>query len=229
VQEDRPITYTKKKLQEFFSKNAGSFDLSATTENGRQLFTCTGNPKNTAIKITCNSEDSSNVSSAGMMSGIIHQQVALTHGEIEELASDEQYTTHHARGFTEWFQKITKRRILIPDTNTLINRSISSLRHSFTTEFSIPIAIKIPRIVLLEIERAANNAKPCGKRNRKSHIISSVGELDYLKENGASYLPELSDQIFEAFSRIAKDQKSDSWIRHEILKEKMRQNLLPPH
>jgi len=231
MSEDGPTIYTRKELQEFFSNHAttsGSLDFSTFTEKGSELFTCTGTSKNTAIRLTSNNQDIGNVSSAGMISGLIHQQVALTHGKITDTVSDESFTTHDARGFTEWFQNITKTRLLIPDTNTIINRSISSLHFSLLTDFPNSLSIKIPRFVLLEIERAANHAKSNGKRNRRNLIVSSVGELDYLRKIGASYSPELNDEKFEAFSRIAKDQKSDSWIRREIHKEIRHQNVVLP-
>ena len=161
-----------------------------------------------------------------MISGLIHQQVALTHGKITEVELDESFTTHDAQGFTEHFQRMTEKRILIPDTNTILNRSISSLKFSFLTH--IPLSIRIPRFVLLEIERAANKAKSNGKRDRSNFIVSSVAELDYLRKLGATYLPELNNEKFEAFSRIAKDQKSDSWISREIHNEIRSQNVLSP-
>lgn len=229
MSEDRPVTLTRKELMEFFSNHAvtsGSLDFITFTEKGDELFTCTGTSKNTSIKLTGNNQVIENVSTTGMISGLIHQQVALTHGKITEVELDESFTTHDAQGFTEHFQRMTEKRILIPDTNTILNRSISSLKFSFLTH--IPLSIRIPRFVLLEIERAANKAKSNGKRDRSNFIVSSVAELDYLRKLGATYLPELNNEKFEAFSRIAKDQKSDSWISREIHNEIRSQNVLSP-
>lgn len=217
--DDRPTVYTMKTLELFLkdrAKASGSMDFNATTEDGRRIFACTGTSKKNSIEFTCNNEDIGSIALAGMISGITHQHVALTHGNIDDTLSDESFTTHDARGFSEWFEKITKNLILIPDTNVIINRSISSLRFTLLNGFPTNISIKIPRLVLLEIERSANNAKSCGKKNGRNIIISSAAELDYLRDIGARYLPELNEQTFEAFSRIAKDQKSDSWIRREI-------------
>lgn len=227
--EDRPATLTRQELMEFFGEHAatsGSLDFNTFTQKGSELFTCTGTFKNTSVKLTCNNQDLENVSTAGIISGLIHQQVALTHGNITDVELDESFTTHNAQGFTEWFQRLTEKRILILDTNSIINRSMSSLKFSFLKPISI--SIRIPRFVLLEIERAANKAKSSGKRVRRNFIVSSVAELDYLRKNGAIYLPELNNKKFEAFSRIAKDQKSDSWIRREIHEEIRSQNVLSP-
>jgi hypothetical protein len=229
MSENRPDTLTRKEFMEFFDKHAatsGSLDFITFIEKGDELFTCTGTSKNTSIKLTGNNQVIENVSTAGMISGLIHQQAALTHGEITDIELDESFTTYDAQGFTQHFQRMTEKRILVPDTNTIINRCISSLKFSFLTH--IPLSIRIPRFVLLEIERAANKAKSNRKRDRRNFIVSSVAELDYLRKLGATYLPELNNEKFEAFSRIAKDQKSDSWIRREIHNEIRSQNVLSP-
>jgi hypothetical protein len=74
----------------------------------------------------------------------------------------------------------------------------------------------IPRLAILEIEQAANRANSDRDKSRKNLITSAVSEIQFLKQNGAQFLAELEKETFEAFSRIAKDQKTDSWIRREI-------------
>jgi hypothetical protein len=54
------------------------------------------------------------------------------------------------------------------------------------------------------MERMANQDKTDQEKysEQKRKVMSAPAELLFIKENGGLLLPELDDQIFEAFSRI---------------------------
>jgi hypothetical protein len=64
------------------------------------------------------------------------------------------------------------------------------------------------------MERSANVENR--KSEKKRLIMSAAAELFVLKRSGATLLPQLEKETFEAFSRVANDQITDSWIRREI-------------
>ena len=51
---------------------------------------------------------------------------------------------------------------------------------------------------------------------QKRKVMSAAAELLFLKNNGALFLSELDDRIFESFSRIAGEHFADAWIRREV-------------
>jgi hypothetical protein len=75
------------------------------------------------------------------------------------------------------------------------------------------------------MERIANQEKHDQEKynEQKRKVMSAAAELVLLKQNGGLFLPELDDQTFEAFSRIAGEHFTDAWIRREIRREINRQ------
>jgi hypothetical protein len=108
--------------------------------------------------------------------------------------------------FRTWFYNAAKHRILIPDTNSLINRSLSSLCFVLGDEYLKDISIRIPRLTVLEMERMANQEN---KSERKRRIMSAAAELLFLKNMGARFLPELPLEVFEGFTRMAGSRTTD--------------------
>lgn len=220
MSEERPITKNKSELEEFLKTiviGTDNLDFKVTTMKGLSLFTCKGTVEYNIVKIESKKcPDTERIILAGMISGIIHVQIALTGNNSNKLGLEEFFTTHHASDFVSKFSNITKGRILIPDTNVIIDRYISSLRFTLGNDLIKKLSISIPRLAILEIERTANNAKSESDIEKRNKIISSAAELQFLKENGADLLPALEKETFEAFNRVAKDPLTDSWIRREV-------------
>jgi len=111
----------------------------------------------------------------------------------------------------EWFLKNLNNKILVVDTNIIIDRVFSSLK-LLEQDFVKKIQVRIPRLSILELERMGNE----GTDLKKNKVSLGYGELMYLKNNGAQSMRELDIETLTGFSNIAKDKKTDSWIRREI-------------
>jgi uncharacterized protein YacL len=125
-------------------------------------------------------------------------QIAVSTKKSNLLDLERLITTHDAREFSSKFCQLADRRILVPDTNAIIDRYISSLRHTVGLDVIRNLSIAIPRFAILEIERIANK----GDRERKDKALSSTSEIQFLKGIGAKLLPELDNQTFEAFTEL---------------------------
>lgn len=200
-------------------------------KDGVLLFTCVGasdsyffklphKNQNNRIKKEKSDHDTDNkIRYAAMASCIMDFQIALsdTKSEGNILDSNKKISDND---FTTWFHGIVKDRILIPDTNSLINRSLSSLCFILGDEYLKSVNIRIPRLTILEMERMANQEQNKGeKQERKRRIMSTAAELSVLKNNGARFLPELPIDLFEGFPRMAGSQATDSWIRREVYQQ----------
>jgi len=120
----------------------------------------------------------------------------------------------------EWFSKNLNKKILVVDTNIIIDRVFSSLKF-LGHDFIKNIEIRIPRLSILELERMGNE----GSDLKKNKTSLGYGELMYLKNNNKQTMRELNIETLTGFSNIAKDKKTDSWIRREI-KDARRRDLI---
>ena len=111
----------------------------------------------------------------------------------------------------EWFSKYLNKKILVVDTNIIIDRVFSSLKF-LGQDFIKNIDIRIPRLSILELERMGHE----GSDLKKNKVSLGYGELMYLKNNIRQSMRELNIETLTGFSNIAKDKKTDSWIRREI-------------
>jgi hypothetical protein len=125
-----------------------SLEIHVTTKD-KPLFDCKGEADHNSIKITSlEDKHTKRIVIAATMSGVIHFQVALTNGNTKELPLEGSQTTHDAREFKLWFSNVTDNRLLIPDTNTIICRYISSLHFTIGDDLLKGLAINIPGLIV---------------------------------------------------------------------------------
>jgi hypothetical protein len=220
LSQGRPVTLTKDCLYglllDIISKCSDYFELQA--HDSRKcilLFTAKGTSDHSSVVISTNEEVTKRVVDAAMTCGIIHTQIALVDDNMTDFSlNDNSKSTHNAKEFILWFSKVTNNRILVLDTNAIMHRALSSLRFTIDADMIHRLTVYIPRLSVLEMERSANIQGR--KAEEKRLIMSAAAELFFLKRSGAILLPQLEKETFEAFSHVANDQITDSWIRREI-------------
>jgi hypothetical protein len=143
-------------------------------------------------------------------------RVSITSGESVR-QNDDSMSILNPSEFKLWFDQIQTGRILIPDTNALMNRSFSGLSLVLGSHYFLNTFIRIPRLTVLEMERIANEEKSNSEKKRK--VMQAAAELLFIKNNSGIFLPELKDRTFESFSRIAGNKFTDAWIRREVQEE----------
>jgi hypothetical protein len=186
----------------------------------KPLLVCKGYSENFTIEIKDKDEKpdgkKSLVMSALTMSGFLNQQFSYsggTHDNPMELKD----TVDMAR-FKEWLPGFVKGKVLVPDTNTIMNCLLSGLKFMMGLDFLKSLKIQIPRLVVLELERKANPQPNKGEKGllAKREAMLAYQELIYLKNTGATFLPKLDKDTFDGFAHFAGEQLTDSWIRREI-------------
>lgn len=130
----------------------------------------------------------------------------------------------------KWFSEVLSLEgdatSMIPDTNFLRRHYFSNLFFPLIGEQGLrKLSIKIPRLVLLEIERLYNRHRKenKNKQDKKEQAarerrlaFSTAREVLFLKNHGATLLDETDPSLLEGFSKISGDQNTDAWIRREI-------------
>lgn len=103
---------------------------------------------------------------------------------------------------------------LVLDTNIIYRHYATNIfLKAFETD-PLRFQLKIPRLVLLELERRFNaNSK---KTMEKRLALEAGIEIKSLQDEGASLLPELDLTLLEGFSRLAGEKFVDAWIRREV-------------
>lgn len=118
----------------------------------------------------------------------------------------------------KWFEENLNKKVLIIDTNILVNRIFSSLNY-LAKNFFTNIDLRIPRLTILELERKLNDQSDLFEKRK---FFSAYAELLYLKNNGARSMSELQIETLTGFSNISGNRKTDSWIRREIKDARVR-------
>ena len=159
-----------------------------------------------------------NINSSLLMTGLVDLKFSVTEGKSSRTEPDISTTS---QSFDEWFVKLTENTILIPDTNTILNRTITSL--SYISSFSIldNTVIQIPRLAILEMERKANESKDKKLLQKRKTFLGYV-ELMELKNHGAEPMRELDRETLFDFSNISGTANTDVLIRREIKDAKRR-------
>jgi hypothetical protein len=222
----------KRSIQTLLDNEKEIHNIEVKDRGGTLLFTCSGADDSYIFRLpnkhdlNKSEKSTSGVDSriyyAATASGIMDFQIALASAKRgDDLFEGNSRIS--SRDFKTWFYKVAKFRILIPDTNSLINRSLSSLCFILGDDYLKGISIRVPRLTILEMERMANEGdkgdKKEQKNERKRRIMSAAAELFFLKNNGARFLPELSLEVFEGFTRMAGSHMTDSWIRREVYQQ----------
>ncbi len=159
-----------------------------------------------------------NINSSLLMTGLVDLKFSVTEGKSSRTEPDISTTS---QSFDEWFEKLTENTILIPDTNTILNRTITSL--SYISSFNIldNTVIQIPRLAILEMERKANESKDKKLLQKRKTFLGYVELMD-LKNHGAQPMRELDRETLFDFSNISGTANTDVLIRREIKDAKLR-------
>ena len=160
---------------------------------------------------TLSNKDKALLDSAMKISGLFNLQYTLTDNKMD--VSETTNTTFSS--FKDKLEAFTTDRILIPDTNALLDRTLSNLTFKISEDFIKNLKIIIPRLVILELEKIANSEK----NEKKRIVMSAYSELLLLKKNGAEFLPEISVELLNDFTSFSGKLSIDSWIRREIKNE----------
>lgn len=191
-------------------------DISAAD---KLVLTCKGYSNDSKIDMSDKDEGNdrkkSLIMSSLMMSGFLNLQFSYTGGSFANPMEGK--NTSDTEEFKRWLPSFVKGKILVPDTNAIMNCSLSGLKFIMGLDFLKSLPIQIPRLLVLELERKAN-PKSEGDRSllAKREAMLAYQELIYLKNTGANFLPKLDKDTFDGFSRLAGEQLTDSWIRREI-------------
>lgn len=124
----------------------------------------------------------------------------------------------------DWFLKKTVGKFLVPDTNFIYRHYGSTVLARLLDSDFAGLKFRIPRLVVLEIERRGNAPKPKelvpGRNKRLAFYAAS--EINYLRQklsaNSYSFdmLAPLDGSLLGSFSDIAGTQFVDTLIRQEI-------------
>lgn len=139
-------------------------------------------------------------------SGLFDMRLSITkNGTSKNIATDE-------NNFEENFFQIVKEGILVPDTNFLIDHTLSALNFILQNNLLYKIRVMIPRLSILELEKIGNKDNTTRKKG-----MFGFAEVMNLRTYGASLLGlKLQRETHEGFSGFAGGKFTDSWIRREI-------------
>lgn len=195
------------------------------SSGGTTLCTCRGWREPYTITIPApDGDERSKILLALRMAGLLDLNLSITNG-TKPFSNEEKKTDDE--NFNSWFLSMSKDRTLVPDTNSVIFRTFSSLSSISGIDIK-KIQIAIPRLLILELERQANDASKSDKKDEKKLLIKrkvmlAYAELIYLKTNGGTMLNDTIDKdTLAGFTKIAGDLTTDSWIRKEIKDEDYR-------
>lgn len=190
---------------------------------------CTFNfssPNEYKITIEAKDEDRRSIIDSLRMTGLL--DLVYTYSESQKpFATEPTRKRTLSSDFQKWFQGITKGRTLVPDTNSILNHTFSSLALVFGDDILKDIHVLIPRLVILEMERQANSKpnidcnnpkseKECLHCRKKRWVMLGYQEIMFLKNMQAGMFPDLDAEILARFTQISAELTADSWIRKEI-------------
>lgn len=120
-----------------------------------------------------------------------------------------------ASDWKTWFLDKVTLKYLIPDTNFIYRHYGSKvLAHILGEDFN-SLIFRLPRLVVLEIERRGNNAEEDSPDKRLSFYAAR--EMRFLKSNpNFDLLPNIDITLFSTFPEKAGRRLVDMWIRKEI-------------
>lgn len=202
-----PITWSNYIQDEGFDKN---LDIKIS-KDGKYICSISGITPNFEIKIIDNDEK---LYHAFLTSGLVEWFFNYSDGKTASTNID---SINLEGDIEKWFSVKLNGKILVVDTNIIIDRIFSSLNllgHNITSSNDV----RIPRLTILELERISNESSDFKRKKAKM----GYSELMYMKNNGAKSMRELPIELLTGFSNIAKGKKTDSWIRREIVESRLR-------
>jgi hypothetical protein len=111
---------------------------------------------------------------------------------------------------------------IVPDTNALMNRSLSGICELIGINVMSGKTIGISRLSMLELERIAGQSgmpqEDEEKLQQKKAVMLAMSEVSYLLNCGGNILPELSLDILTGFGNYSGKGLMDAWIRREVRK-----------
>jgi len=117
--------------------------------------------------------------------------------------------------FDSWFKKQLRAKILVPDTNIILDRMFSALSSITKKNIINEVKIEIPRIAILELENKANQNR--NKRDLdKRFVFLGYSELLQLKKYKVQTFGLLNSSTLLDFSRNSGSINADALIRREI-------------
>jgi hypothetical protein len=124
-----------------------------------------------------------------------------------------------ANNWKEWFLEKALGKFLIPDTNFIYRHYASKILCPILKEDFNRLIFRLPRLVVLEIERRGNMAKKQPKEKRLSFFAAR--EINFLRQrmgSGFSFemLSNIDASLMTGFTETAGKQLTDMWIRKEI-------------
>lgn len=168
-----------------------------------------------------------NITCALKMVGMI--DLKFSYIKSTEVAErDQAIRMSNSPAFMNWMKKWFEAKVFVPDTNLMINHTVSSIELASDPDLFKSLQIAIPRLVVLELERKSNENKlnddSCSREEKKKIMSENkrktflaFSELVYLqKKDNVSLFPVLPPQILAQFPKITSEHNADSWIRHEI-------------
>jgi len=175
------------------------------SKNGRDLCAVTGSNPNFTISSIADDEK---LYHSYLISGLVDWFFSFSEAKTPGTAIE---SINLEGDISTWFSNHLNNKILVIDTNIILDRIFSSLKF-LGYDFLNNINIRIPRLGILELERITNHGSDLKKKKGRLGYV----ELMYLKDNGARSMNELDIETLTGFSNIAEDQDTDSWIRREI-------------
>lgn len=164
------------------------------------------------------SETSKSFFKALRMAGLVNFQIAFNAGDKSKKPISEYRRAFDGSIFNEWFRNITKDRALVPDTNILMNRSLSMIARKIGNNLFQSRSVWIPRLCIFELERKAqtDECKDERAKEKQRQAMYGLAELNILKNERVHIFPEEESDLLEKFSRSQGAYMADAWIRKEI-------------
>lgn len=213
-----------------FEKNKISLKEKSEIENPDE-FICKISGKNDHFKVELKDKLPNNITEKLIcslkMSGMIDLKFSYIKS-TEPFKHDQTVRLSNSPEFMNLMKKWFESKVYVPDTNLLINHTVSGIEFASDPDLFKSIEIAIPRLVVLELENQSNKNKlsddSCSLDEKKKtlsenkrKIFLAFSELVYLqKKDNVSLFPLLPPQLLAQFPTIASGHNADSWIRHEI-------------
>src|SRR5215213_1371066 len=127
-------------------KETGSLSIGVLHEK-ESLFTANGSANQVTVAITAADKDKDDVINAMKMSGLINYQVTFNPAQSSQATKESSQNTRRIGDFCSWFTGIIKNRVLVPDTNIMMDLTFSSLESIANINLKHNAIIKNPQIM----------------------------------------------------------------------------------
>lgn len=116
-------------------------------------------------------------------------------------------------GWKNWFMsKVAHTTYFVTDTNFLMRHYASNVLFPLLGEAFNSLNFRIPRLVLMEVERRGNSQNKLEKRL----AFYATKEIVFLRKNNAKLFEQVDIPLLTGFTEKAGRQLTDVWIRREV-------------